>query len=362
MSTNKIIDADQNLKARRAVLKSGFGLSAIAAMGGASTSVLAADWTPSLRYPDPAFVALDPEFLKYRLFSAGVERLGTGMRWAEGPIWFGDGRYLIFSDVASNKIMRWDEVTGQLTTYRDNANYANGNARDLQGRLITCEGAVTRRITRTEHNGQITVMADKFDGKPFNSPNDIVCRGDGSIWFTDPPFQLANDYEGRISKQELPHALYRIDGKTGKVTQVLNDVAGPNGLCFSPDEKKLYLIEGRAMPNRLVWAYDVSTEGKLSNKTKHLEALNSGAFDGIRCDVDGNIWAGWGSTGAPEGKPEELDGVMVFNPKGKPIGHIRLPERCANLCFGGADGNRLFLASSHSLYSIFVNTKGANLR
>ncbi len=319
-------------------------------------------FTPSLRYPDPAVIVLDPSFLKYRLFSASVERLATGFRWMEGPVWFGDGRYLLASDVANNRIIRWDAITGVASVFREASNYANGNTRDLQGRLVTCEGAMTRRISRTEHNGTITTLADNFKGKPFNSPNDIVCQSSGDIWFTDPPFQLSNDYEGRIAQQELPHAVYRIDGSSGQVTQVLDDLAGPNGLCFSPDEKKLYVVESRAVPSRRVWAYDVDHDGRLNNKTLHIDANGPGAFDGIKCDVDGNIWAGWGSNGALDADAAALDGVMVFNPEGKPIAHIRLPERCANLCFGGTNNNRLFMASSHSLYALYVNTRGAEVR
>ncbi len=316
----------------------------------------------SPRYPDPSVVVLDPSFLKYRLFSASVERLATGFRWMEGPVWFGDGRYLLASDVANNRIIRWDAITGVASVFREVSNYANGNTRDLQGRLITCEGAVTRRISRTEHSGTITTLADNFQGKRFNSPNDIVCQSNGAIWFTDPPFQLSNDYEGRIAQQELPHAVYRIDGSSGQVTQVLDELAGPNGLCFSPDEKKLYVVESRAVPSRRVWAYDVGRDSRLNNKTLHIDANGPGAFDGIKCDVDGNIWAGWGSNGALDADAAALDGVMVFNPEGKPIAHIRLPERCANLCFGGADNNRLFMASSHSLYALYVNTRGAEVR
>lgn len=349
------------LSSRRLLLKSGVAGTAAPWL---ALSASAAEPVPlSQRYPDPAIEILDPSFAKYRLFSAGVERLATGFRWAEGPVWNFEGGYLLFSDVASNRIVRWDEATGMATPWRQPANYANGNTRDLQGRLVTCEGAVTRRITRTEHNGRITVLADNYEGKPFNSPNDIVCKSDGSIWFTDPPFQTTNDYEGRISKAELPHAVYRIDGRNGRVTQVISDLAGPNGLCFSPDEKRLYVIEGRAQPNRLIWAYDVSSDGRLSNKTRHVDAgIPAGALDGIKCDVDGNIWAGWGSSGLPGVDPAGLDGVMVFNPQGKPIGHIHLPERCANLCFGGADNNRLFMASSRSIYALYVNTRGAEVR
>ncbi|MBS0455421.1 MAG: SMP-30/gluconolactonase/LRE family protein [Proteobacteria bacterium] len=321
-----------------------------------------AGWTLSQRYPDPAVVILDPSFAKYRLFAASVERLATGFRWMEGPVWFGDGRYLLASDVASNRIIRWDEVTGVSSVFRDGSNYANGNTRDLMGRLVTCEGAVTRRISRTEHDGRVVTLADRFEGKRLNSPNDIVCQSNGAIWFTDPPFQLGNDYEGRIAAQELPHAVYRIDPATCAMTQVIDDLAGPNGLCFSPDERVMYVVESRAIPNRRVWAYSVEADGSLTDKRLHIDAQGPGAFDGIKCDVDGNIWAGWGSDGSAGADPQTLDGVMIFNPQGKPIGHIRLPERCANLCFGGADNNRLFMASSHSIYSLYVNTKGAENR
>jgi gluconolactonase len=322
----------------------------------------ATSWVPSSRYPDPSVVVLDPSFLKYRLFAASVERLATGCRWMEGPVWIGDGAYLLASDIANNRIVRWDEATGATSVFRQPCNYANGNTRDMSGRLVTCEGAVTRRISRTEHSGRVVTLADHFDGKRFNSPNDLVCQSNGAIWFTDPTFQLNNDYEGRIAQQELPHAVYRIDGVTGVVTQVIADLAGPNGLCFSPDEAKLHVVESRAEPSRRIWSYDVHTNGNLSNKTLLIDANGPGAIDGIKCDVDGNIWAGWGSNGSLNANPAQLDGVMVFNPLGQPIGHIRLPERCANLCFGGIDNNRLFMASSHSLYALYVNTRGAEIR
>ncbi|MEF2073709.1 SMP-30/gluconolactonase/LRE family protein [Consotaella aegiceratis] len=312
-----------------------------------------------MRYPDPAIEILDDSFRKYRIFNAGVERLATGLRWAEGPIWIGDGRCLIVSDIPNNRLIRWDETTGQASVFRAPSDFANGNTRDRQGRLLTCEGGM-RRVSRTEYSGAVTILADRYRGKPLNSPNDIVCASDGAIWFTDPPFQIGNDYEGRKAEQELPEALYRISPE-GELRQVLDDVDGPNGLCFSADEKTLYLVASRASPHRLVWAYTVGTDGCLSDKRKHIEAVDGGALDGIKCDVEGNLWCGWGSSDASKGTPEAFDGVMVFNPQGQPIGHIRLPERCANLCFGGPMGNRLFMAASHSLYSLYVNTSGAGL-
>jgi gluconolactonase len=317
----------------------------------------------NLRYPDPAIEILDPSFLKYRLYAASVEQLATGFRWAEGPVWFGDGRYLLFSDIPNNRMMRYDDTSGATCVFRAPASYANGHSRDMQGRLISCEHG-SRAVTRTEYDGSITVLASHFEGKRFNSPNDIVCKRDGSIWFTDPPFGLLGHYEGHKASPELPHGVYRIDGASGVVTRTVNDVAFPNGLCFSPDEKTMYLIgrnEGEPLPARYVFAFDVDND-VLKNKRVFINAGPDGALDGMRCDEDGNIWAGYGFTGVdPTGKAssEQLDGVRVFNPAGKAIGHIHLPERCANLCFGGAKGNRLFMASSHSLYSLYVETRGA---
>lgn len=316
------------------------------------------EFKPNQRYPDPSVQILDPSFTRYRIFSSSVEQLATGFRWAEGPVWFGDGRYLLFSDIPNNRIIRWDDVTGAASVFRQPSNFSNGLARDRQGRLIACEH-LTRRITRTEYDGRIIVLADNFNGKRFNSPNDIVCARDGSIWFTDPPFGIGGHWEGDKAASELPHAVYRID-PAGKLSQVLNNLAGPNGLAFSPDEKKLYVVEGRAQPNRLVWACDVLDGGaRLGERKVLIDANGPGALDGIKCDEDGNLWCGWGSNGSSQAVAAELDGVMVFNPQGKAIAHIRLPERCANLCFGGAKGNRLFMASSHSLYALHVETRGA---
>jgi gluconolactonase len=340
---------------RRDVLKLGVGLGLLGFAG--SVAAQSFEFKPSQRYPDPAVQILDPSFGKYRVYSATVEQLATGFRWAEGPVWFGDGRYVLFSDIPNNRIMRYDEATGQTGVFRYPANFANGMCRDRQGRLLVCEHSVTRRITRTEYDGSTTMLADRFEGKRFNAPNDIVCKSDGSIWFTDPPFGILGNYEGEKATAEMPHGVYRIDGQTGKITRVL-EATMPNGLCFSPDEKKLYIIS-RIPPARLVFAYDVTDDGQLRNQTKLIDAGTTGALDGMRCDTDGNIWAGWGSSGSPEAKAEELDGVMVFNPQGKAIGHIRLPERCANLCFGGAKRNRLFMASSHSLYALYVEAHGA---
>ena len=317
-----------------------------------------APFVPSARYPDPAVQILHPAFAGYRVFSSAVERIVTGLRWAEGPVWFGDGRYLLVSDIPNNRIVRWDEVSGQCAVFRSPSNHANGLARDAQGRLLACEHA-TRRVTRTEYDGRSTVLANAFQGRRLNSPNDLACDASGAIWFTDPPFGIAGDYEGEQAVSELPEAVYRLDGNSGQLDVVCADLSGPNGLCFSADGKRLYIVESRAKPNRLIWAYDVSAGGKLSNKRLHVDANGPGAFDGIACDRDGNLWCGFGSNGAPDADVEALDGVMVYDPAGKLIGRIALPERCANLCFGGALGNRLFMASSRSVYSLFVNTRGA---
>jgi gluconolactonase len=306
-------------------------------------------WEPSLRYPDPNIVQLDPSFAKYRVVLGGVERLATGCRWSEGPVWFGDGRYLLWSDIPNDRILKWEEETGAVSVFRKSSNNANGNTRDRQGRLITCEHD-SRRITRTEYDGTITVLADTYQGRRLNSPNDVVVKSDGTIWFTDPPFGILSYYEGHIAESELQPAVYRLDPATGELTVVTDDVPGPNGLAFSPDESILYVVASRADP-REIRAFDVLDGRRLGNGRVFIDA-KGGTPDGFRVDVEGNLWCGWGM-----GDPE-LDGVRIFNPAGAPIGHIRLPERCANLCFGGKHRNRLFMAASHGLYSLYVNTQG----
>jgi gluconolactonase len=265
-------------------------------------------------------------------------------------VWFGDGRYLLWSDIPNNRIMKWEEETGTASIFRRPSNFANGNTRDRQGRLVTCEHG-GRRVTRTEYDGTISVVADAFEGKPLNSPNDVVVKSDGSIWFTDPPFGLLGYYEGYLAKQELPMNVYRVDGPSGEMTVVEGEVARPNGLCFSPDESMLYLVEAGTAP-RNVYAYDVVGGRKLSNKRKFID-VGPGTPDGMRCDVDGNLWMGWGMGDAA------LDGVNIYNPDGKLIGRINLPERCANVCFGGTYRNRLFMAAAKSVYALYVNTQGA---
>ncbi|MET0668911.1 MAG: SMP-30/gluconolactonase/LRE family protein [Xanthobacteraceae bacterium] len=309
-----------------------------------------ARWEPSERYPDPSVQVLDPSFNKYRLGLAGVERIAHGTRWNEGPVYFGDGRYLLWSDIPNNRIMRWDEETGRVSVFRKPSNNANGNTRDRQGRLVTCEHD-TRRLTRTEYDGGITVLADKFQGKPLNSPNDVVVKSDDTIWFTDPPFGILGNYEGHVATPELPTNVYRLD-KSGQLTVATGDINRPNGLAFSPDESKLYVVEAALNP-RVIQVFDVTDNGtKLANKRPFINAEPGGTPDGFRVDVDGNLWCGWGMGN------EKQDGVKVFDNTGKPIGFIALPERCANVCFGGPKRNRLFMAASHSVYSLYVNTQG----
>jgi len=307
------------------------------------------------RYPDPAIEVLDDAFLALRLYSASIEQLATGCRWSEGPVWFGDGRYLLWSDIPNNRILRWDDCSGAVSVFREPSNNANGHARDRQGRLLSCEH-LTRRVTRTEHDGTVTVLADRHDGKRLNSPNDIVCAKDGAIWFTDPSFGIHGHYEGDPGTQELPHAIYRLPPEGG-LQPMLTDLKAPNGLAFSPDESELYVVESRAEPHRRLWAYRVGANGALSNKRLVIDAADGGALDGIAIDAEGHIWCGWGGNGRMPSEP--LDGVRVFDAAGKALGHIHLPERCANLCFGGAKRNRLFMAASHSLYALYVNVQGA---
>jgi gluconolactonase len=314
---------------------------------------MASGWQPAQSYPDPAIITLDPRFEALKPpMNAAVEQLYTGCRWSEGPAWFGDQRCLLWSDIPNNRILRWDEETGAVSVFRKPSNNANGNTRDRQGRLVTCEHG-SRQVTRTEHDGTITVLCNRFDGadgKKLNSPNDVVVKSDGSVWFTDPAFGILSNYEGNKAEPELPMNVYRVDSRTGRTTVVAEGIAGPNGLCFSPDETLMYVVESRARP-RAIRVYDVVDGTRLANG-RQFGDCGEGTPDGFRCDVDGNLWCGWGMS-------DELNGVVVFAPDGVMIGRIALPERCANLCFGGVKRNRLFMAASQSLYAVYVNTEGA---
>ena len=307
-------------------------------------------------YPDPCIEVHDKRFKKYLIGNAAVERLWTGARWAEGPVWFGDLRCLLFSDIPNNRMLRWDEATGQVTTYRQPSNYSNGNTRDRQGRLITCEHGA-RRVTRTEHDGSITVLMDSYQGKRMNAPNDVVVASDGTIWFTDPGYGILLNYEGYKADYELPTNVYRLDPTTGKAAVVADDFHKPNGLCFSPDEKRLYIVDtgvthDENAPSH-IRVFDVVSNGAKLRGGREFINMKPGFADGIRCDRDGNLWAssGWGSP--------KNNGVLVLTPSGDLIGQIHLPEPCANLCFGGRSKNRLFMAGSQSLYALYVEAQGA---
>jgi gluconolactonase len=340
---------------------------ATATAAGASWAVsslgAAKDWSiPSVtKYPDPAIEVLHPSFAKYRQGNAAIERLYTGTRWAEGPVWFGDGHYLLFSDIPNNRMLRWTEESGEVSVFRYPSNYSNGNTRDRQGRLITCEHN-SRRVTRTELDGSITVLMDHYEGKLLNAPNDVVVHSNGSIWFSDPGYGILSNYEGHKAAFELPRNVYRLDPNTGAATVVVGDMRRPNGVCFSPDEKKLYICDtgvtdGPQYPHN-IRVYDVVEGERLANGRVFVE-MGSGLADGIRCDVDGNIWAGAGWAAGDDTEKEDFNGVHIISPVGELIGKIHLPEICANICFGGAKRDRLFMAASTSLYSLYVNTQGA---
>jgi gluconolactonase len=305
-----------------------------------------------IRYPDSRIKILDPRFQPLVLGNAAVERIATGCRFCEGPVWFGDGRYLLWSDIPNDRIMHWEEETGAVSVFRKPSHYANGNTRDRQGRLVTCEHD-TQHLTRTEYDGTINVLADSFEGKRLTGPNDVVVKSDGSIWFSDNGAGTRGNYLGHTLPQELPFRVYRLDPATGQLTIAVGDMKRPNGLAFSLDEKLLYVVDTPgALGQRTVQVYDVVDNGTKTANGRLFFNAEPGGTDGIRVDVHGNLWCGF-SGGEAE------DGVAVFAPDGTMIGRIMLPERCANVCFGGVKRNRLFMAASQSIYSVFVETQGA---
>ena len=346
---------------------------------------------PTTYFWDPDIIAVDPSFNDLAQPNTAIKRLYTGLLWAEGPAWSAQGRYLLWSDIPNNRQMRWTEDDGRVSVFRSPSNNSNGNSFDFQGRQLSCEH-LTRRVVRYEHDGSVTIIADSYNGKRLNSPNDVVPHPDGSYWFTDPPYggQLyegAPDAPGGRSnptgrrnprlgqppeigsmKRELPTSVYRVD-PSGRIDLVISEeqLPDPNGLAFAPDYKKLYVISTGPGPGdtgpggkRDMHVFDVGADNKLSNQQLFSDFMIDGIKcgpDGVRCDVDGNVWVS--SNGNPGGRGLGYSGVTVWAPEGKLIGRIRLPEVCANLCFGGPKRNRLFMAGSQSLYAIYVNTQGA---
>jgi gluconolactonase len=337
---------------QRRTFLAGAAAAAATTLKPANADVLPLGNLPNWRYPDPRVEVLDKRFTA-KVGNAAIERVATGFRWAEGPVYIRDGGYLLWSDIPNNRIMRWSEDDGHVSVFRASSNYSNGNTRDREGRLITCEHDA-RRVTRTEPDGTITVLIDSFQGKKLNAPNDVVVAADGAVWFTDPGYGIFGNYEGHKADLELPAQVYRLDVKTGQATVVTNDLDKPNGLAFSPDEKKLYIVDsGLTHGGRSnLRVFDV-TGDKLANSKVFAENFAPGFTDGVRTDIDGNVWCsmGWAD-------PKE-DGVRCYAPNGDLIGKIHLPETCANLCFGGKKRNRLFMTASTSVYATYVETQGA---
>jgi gluconolactonase len=324
------------------------------------------DWDnpATVVYPDPAFEVFDQRFAKYNAGTTEIRRLWTGAEWTEGPVYFGDMHSVIFADIPNNRMLRYDELTGKTTVFRQPSNFVNGSTRDWEGRLISCEQG-TRRITRTEYTGDITVLVDKYQDKRLNSPNGVVVKRDGTIWFTDPTYGIEGDHEGHHAEPELPRNVYRFDPKSGTLTVAVGDFSQPNGICFSPDETKLYISDtgalgGPAPKHTWVRVFDVGEDGKLSNDRVFHDFKDTGTYiaDDLRVDQDGNLWCagGWAEN-------KNMNGVSVFAADGTPIGRIVLPEVAANLCFGGMDHehSRLYITASTSLYAVYTGARGVEL-
>jgi gluconolactonase len=329
-----------------------------------STDPLPLGPLPGGRYPDSHLesakpkVSFGPSGFPAFAGTMAVERVATGFRWAEGPVYFPAGRYVLFSDIPNNRIMRFSEDDGHLSIFRQPSMNSNGNTIDREGRLITCEHS-GRRVTRTELDGSITIIADKYNGKKLNSPNDAVVASDGSIWFTDPAYGIGGFYEGlKAEPEQEKHNVYRVDPKSGEVKVVVDDFVEPNGIAFSPDEKKLYVLDtgftdGPDNPSHIrVFDLDVGA-GKVSNSKVFAEMPKPSITDGVRCDTEGRVWCsvGWGD-------PNE-DGVRCYTPEGDLLGKIHIPETVANLCFGGQQRNRLYICGSTSLYAVYTSVQGA---
>ncbi len=340
---------------RRAFLTTATALSA-ASM---ARVAIGRDYGPNaapVRYPEPDVIALDKRFEKYKLAAAPIQRLHTGMLWAEGPAWNAVGRHLVWSDIPNNVQLRWLNEDGHVSTLRSPSNNSNGNTFDFRGRQISCEHAL-RRVVRYELDGTVTVLAKEWQGKPLNAPNDAVVHPDGAIWFTDPGYGSMWNYEGNKGTLFLKEAVYRIDARTLEMQLVTDELHKPNGLCFDPKYEKLYVADSGDPKNIKVW--DLVDDGRRLRGGREFASMRMGDMvggaDGIRVDIDGNLWssAGWAGDG--------YDGVHIFAPDGERIGQIVLPEICSNLCFGGPKRNRLFMTASQSLYAVYVETRGGHL-
>ncbi|MBX3743966.1 MAG: SMP-30/gluconolactonase/LRE family protein [Verrucomicrobiae bacterium] len=358
------------------------GLDRRSFLGTAATAAAAAALSPAVlaardygtgqpvRYPDPDLIVLDPRFGKYRLGNTPIQRLyhDPNMLWAEGPAWNAVGRYLLWSDIPNDCQHRWIEDDGRVTVFRRPAGNSNGNTFDFEGRQIACEHG-NRRVVRYERDGGVTVLADRWDGKRLNAPNDVVVHPDGGIWFTDPGYGSMMNYEGNKAPLEIKEAVYRIDPQSGRMDLVTDELDKPNGLCFSPDYRKLYVadtgrprdiavwdvVDGRSLARRRQFVAMAMEKRTVQGRSGPRTLGGNGGSDGIRTDVDGNVWsaAGWVGDG--------YDGVHIFAPDGARIGMILLPEICSNLCFGGAKRNRLFMTASQSIYAVYVETQGSHL-
>ncbi len=297
------------------------------------------------------FEVIEPEFASCLIGHARVERLWSGARWSEGPAWFPAGRYLVWSDIPNNRMMRWDETDGSVSVFRQPSNNSNGNTTDFEGRLVSCEH-LARRVTRTEHDGTITVIADRWQGKRLNSPNDVVVKSDGSIWFTDPSYGILIDYEGERAESAIGAChVYRVDPASGEVTAVATDFVKPNGLAFSPDEEHLFISDTGVTHDpdgpAHIRKFKVGLDGKSLSGGEVFATCTVGVFDGFRLDRDGRIWS------------SSADGVHCMNAEGILIGKVRIPELVGNVCFGGDKKNRLFIAGTTSLYSVYLSVNGA---
>lgn len=297
------------------------------------------------------FEVFDERFRKLVLANVHLERLHTGCRWAEGPAWFPAGRYLLWSDIPNDRLLRWDETDGSVSVFRQPSMNTNGNTVDLEGRLVSCEHR-GRCISRTEHDGRRRVLADRYEGKRFNSPNDVVVKSDGSIWFTDPSYGIDSDYEGDAAPGELGACcVYRITPDLESVTRVADDFVQPNGLAFSPDERWLYVVDTGATHveggPRHIRRLRVQDGGATLAGGEVFAESTAGLFDGLRVDVHGNLWT------------SAADGVHCYAPDGTLLGKVRVPEVVANVCFGGAKGNRLFVCATTGVYAVYLNTRGA---